>query len=341
MPGVSIALATFNGEKYLASQLESLAAQIRLPFELVVSDDCSDDRTVELVSDFAKRAPFPVRIVSNESRLGYADNFMRAVEHCKADIVAFSDQDDIWEPNKLAVMERLFDDPDVMLAYHNASVIDENAQRIGDLYKPGGGVHVFPPLALEPWSLVAGFTQVFRRRLSRFSALRTASRDPYWPTEHLAHDQWYLLLASVFGSVVRVGEPLARYRQHGGNRFGWENKRSLEAAPGHFLRGDRFVAAAKNRSELLHAMSAGLTVNETARVRDAIAFYDDLHRRLDDRMAVYASPALSTRAKAFHALLRRNAYGRARASARFGWKGLLMDAFGGVLCGPIVKRFFQ
>jgi len=105
MPGVSIALATFNGEKYLVPQLESLAGQSQLPAELIISDDCSVDRTLEIARDFAGRAPFPVRILRNERRIGFRANFMRAVEHCGSDLVAFCDQDDIWEPEKLAVME--------------------------------------------------------------------------------------------------------------------------------------------------------------------------------------------------------------------------------------------
>src|SRR4051812_16300560 len=103
MAGISIALATYNGEKYLSAQLESLALQTRLPAELVVCDDCSTDRTIDIIDEFIARAPFPVRVARNESRLGFVNNFMRAAQGCRADLIAFCDQDDIWEPNKLAV----------------------------------------------------------------------------------------------------------------------------------------------------------------------------------------------------------------------------------------------
>jgi glycosyltransferase involved in cell wall biosynthesis len=338
MPSVSIALATFNGEKYLGPQLESLARQTLLPCELVVTDDRSEDGTTDIVRAFAAHARFPVRLQENPSRLGYRANFMQAADLCVGDLIAYCDQDDIWEPDKLAVMQRMFDDPDVLLAYHNASVIDENGGLVGHFYKPGSGIHRFAPLATDPWSLVAGFTQVFRRGLSRFSALRAASIDPYWPAEHLAHDQWQLFLASVLGSLARVAQPLARYRQHGDNTFGWEDAPWLETAPGHFLRAESFIAAARNRIELLRRMSADLNAGEQARVQAAIVFYEDLQRRLDDRISMYSSAALMTRAKAFRALLRQRAYSHALGSARFGWKGLLMDGFGGVPFGPILKR---
>lgn len=338
MRSVSIALATFNGAKYLGPQLESLARQTTLPSELVITDDRSTDPTGDIIRGFAKGAPFPVRFHENESRRGYRANFMRAVDLCGSDLIAYCDQDDIWEPGKIAIMARLFDGPDVLLAYHNATVIDENEAPIGRLYKGGPGIRRLAPLAPDPWSLVAGFTQVFRRSLVRFSAMHAASVDPYWPAERLAHDQWQLFLASVFGSVVRVAQPLAQYRQHGDNAFGWSDKHWIETTPSHFLRPESFLIAARNRSDLLRRLPDNVTADEQERARDAISFYDELHRRLGDRISIYSSAALKARTMAFRALLRQRAYSRARGAARFGWKGLLMDGFGGVPLGPIMRR---
>jgi hypothetical protein len=338
MPGISIALATFNGEKYLEAQLESLARQAALPAELVITDDASTDRTPEIIGNFAKRAPFPVRFHCNAARLGYRANFMQAAALCGSELIAYCDQDDIWESDKLAVMIPLFDDPDVLLAYHNATVIDRDGETVGQLYGGTSGLRKLAPLEWNPWSLVAGFTQVFRRALQKFSVLHPASVDPFWPAERLAHDQWYLFLASVFGSIVRDARPLVRYRQHGDNTFGWSDKHWLESPPAHFLRTESFIAAARNRAELLQAVSGRLSENEQARAAAAISYYDQLARRLADRASLYASPALTSRAKAFYALLRQDAYNPARGSARFGWKALLMDAYGGVPLGPRLGR---
>ena len=338
MARTSVALATFNGEKYLGAQLESLARQTVLPCELVVTDDRSTDGTINIVREFARNAPFPVHLDENTTRLGYRANFMHATELCKADLIAYCDQDDIWEPEKIAVMEGLFDNPEILLAYHNAVVVSEDGEPIGYLYASGPVVKTFAPLGLEPWSLVTGFTQVFRSSLRRFATVHEASIDPYWPAQRLAHDQWHLFLASVFGSVVRVGQSLVRYRQHGENVFGWENKHSLETAPSHILQPESFIAAARNRSELLRGLRSDLGEEQRSRADRAIAFYDDLARRLDDRMSMYSSAALPARIRKFDTLLRQDAYSRAKGAARFGWKGLLLDAFGGVLLGPVVKR---
>ena len=103
MTSVSVAMATFNGARYVRQQLDSLAVQSHLPSELVITDDCSTDETLELLNNFAANAPFPVFVHQNESRLGYRGNFLHATTLCSSDLVAFCDQDDIWDRCKLEV----------------------------------------------------------------------------------------------------------------------------------------------------------------------------------------------------------------------------------------------
>src|ERR687894_3003245 len=97
----SVAMCTYNGARFVAEQLASVAAQTRPPDELVVCDDGSTDETCRLVEEFAARAPFPVRLFVNERNLGSTRNFGRAVALCEGDLVALSDQDDVWHPEKL------------------------------------------------------------------------------------------------------------------------------------------------------------------------------------------------------------------------------------------------
>jgi rhamnosyltransferase len=340
MPGVSVALATYNGEKYLAPQLESLAGQSTLPAELVISDDRSNDRTVAIAREFSTRAPFPVRIFSNERQLGFRDNFMRAVEHCGSDLIAFCDQDDVWEPEKIAVMERLFDDPDMLLAFHNAMLIDAEGRTIGQLYNGSGGVVTCAPLMRHPWLVVPGFTQMFRRDLTRFSSLHSASRDVDWPGECLAHDRWFYFLASVLGRVAFVRQPLVRYRQHGDNAYGVYTDR--QAHLGRLGRGEEFVrsaaAAAANRAALLRRMQDLLTPQQQERAAQGVVYYGRLQHRLEDRVAVHASPSYFARLRAFFVLVRRGGYGKALGSARFGWSEFVMDAWLAVPFGPRLRR---
>ena len=92
MATVSIALATWNGARFLRDQLASYECQTILPTELVVSDDGSTDRTLEILAEFARSATFPVR---SGERLAFVDNFFRAANACTSQFIAFSDQDDV------------------------------------------------------------------------------------------------------------------------------------------------------------------------------------------------------------------------------------------------------
>ena len=88
-------MCTYNGERFLAAQLASIAKQTRMPDELVVHDDKSSDHTVAILQEFAHSALFPVRIIENPRNLGYAANFEAAIRNCDADLIALADQDDV------------------------------------------------------------------------------------------------------------------------------------------------------------------------------------------------------------------------------------------------------
>ena len=84
---ISIALASYNGEKYILDQLESFASQSKIPDEVIISDDCSNDNTIKLIKQFAKSAPFRVEIYQNETNLGYAQNFNNALSKTNGDLM--------------------------------------------------------------------------------------------------------------------------------------------------------------------------------------------------------------------------------------------------------------
>src|SRR5262245_39471269 len=129
---ISIALCTYNGTKYLSSQLESYLAQTCPPDEVVVCDDCSQDETVSTLNEFAERAPFPVRIFVNERNLGSTKNFEKAISLCSGDIIFLSDQDDAWASNKIERIVEEFDrDSEVGMVFSNAELVDETMQPLG------------------------------------------------------------------------------------------------------------------------------------------------------------------------------------------------------------------
>src|SRR4051812_23010348 len=131
-PTISVALCTFNGAEYLPAQLASIAAQSRLPDELVVHDDASSDGTPALVEAFVAQAPFPVRLHRHAERLGSIRNFDSAIAACAGDLIALSDQDDVWRPDKLRAIARRFDaDAGVGLVFSDADLVDAALRPIG------------------------------------------------------------------------------------------------------------------------------------------------------------------------------------------------------------------
>ena len=255
---ISIAMATYNGAVFLRPQLDSLAAQTHPPAEIVITDDGSTDDTRAIVENFAATVPFPVRFLQNPARLGFRGNFLRAAGLCNGALVACCDQDDIWHSNKLATVSAMFDtDPEILLVYHDAHIFNPDGQRTGFIVPPGRYPSSFAPMTAPPWLISHGFTQTFRRELLAFQDLWPSSLDATVPNERMTHDQWYLFFASVFGRIVRIESPLADYRQHGGNTYGWTNesltrrlRQWLEDRSGLYA---RCRDAAARRAEILDA----------------------------------------------------------------------------------------
>ena len=226
MRSVSIAMATFNGQHLIQRQLDSLVAQTHKPAELVITDDQSSDDTISVVEAFSRTAPFPVRVFRNETRLGYRKNFMHAASLCKSELIAFCDQDDYWHPQKVAVCTKPFSNPDTLLVYHNADIVTHDGVNIGSLSERAPKQRVLPPLSSGPWLHALGFTEVFRRSLLQLDDLWPQSLDQDRSGEPLAHDQWVFFLASVFGTIVYIDDPLVSYVQHGANTYGWGGRRA-------------------------------------------------------------------------------------------------------------------
>jgi glycosyltransferase involved in cell wall biosynthesis len=224
---ISVALCTYNGERFLAEQLESFLSQQRLPDEVVICDDQSSDSTLDIVRRFAEHAPFCVRPLSNKSNLGSTRNFSQAIELCRGDIIALADQDDVWLPNKLAALERsLRDDAGVGFAFSDAEMVDSQLRPIG--YRLWDAVRFYPH---ERRCFVHG--QAFEKLLRRYRvtgatmAFRSRFKDMIVPIpQDWVHDAWIALLIAAIAPCVLIDEPLLKYRQHAGQQLG-EKKRSL------------------------------------------------------------------------------------------------------------------
>lgn len=132
---ISIAMCTYNGERYLREQLDSLSRQTCRPLELVICDDGSTDKTLQIIQDFTATAPFPVYLHVNPTNLGYADNFLKAAGLCQGEWVAFSDQDDVWMPEKIERVEQVikqYGDDDLVMVGHTSLLSDAQLSLTGN-----------------------------------------------------------------------------------------------------------------------------------------------------------------------------------------------------------------
>lgn len=233
MPGmsritISIAMATYNGEKYISEQLHSLAKQSHLPMELVVGDDGSTDATVDIVKDFRRRAPFPVHIHRNEVNLGYARNFLTTAKRCQGDWIAFCDQDDVWLPNKLAesalAIQRT---PDCNMVLQNAFLCDSELTVRGRRF-PGllaGGV--YGQASQYGFWVWPGFLKTIPRGMIDLLSDERLPRSWFAKDGELTHDKWTCLIANALGGIVVLDEPVALYRRHEAALTGQYNRQSF------------------------------------------------------------------------------------------------------------------
>lgn len=327
---VSIAMATYNGAVHLERQLASLAAQSCPPLELVVNDDRSTDATVDLLRAFAARASFPVRIEVNAERLGWRANFLAASERCIGTLIAFCDQDDDWYPGKLACVTAPFDDPEVLLVFHDADLVDASGVRYGTLWPPRQVTGRIARLSRPtPWSNPLGLTQVFRRSLTRFNDLWADSIDHYAPPHRAAHDQWFYFLATNLGDVIALPERLLGYRQHGANAVGWnETPSSARPVVDEVMRSIGMLTAFV--AVLRRAEAREVDVDMRQRLAAAARRNGELLDRLQMRLTLHRTPGIVDRLRAAAALHRRRAY-----APPDGWglgrRALLVDARVGLM----------
>jgi len=202
-------MATYNGEAHLPRQLETLADQTVAPRELVVRDDGSTDRTVEILREFAAGAPFPVTVDAGGERLGYAQNFVAAARQCSGEVLCFADQDDAWRPRKLETVA--------------------DAVRRGE---PHAVFHDFALVAADGTQLEPSAYACLRRRgLSRAVAIKGCTLGVTrefvelwdWPAADtsVSHDFWVALLATAFGQRSNLEAVLIDHRLHDEQASGW------------------------------------------------------------------------------------------------------------------------
>ena len=190
---ISVAMATYNGSRYLCEQLESLASQECLPCELVVCDDGSTDETVSILEDFSRRA----------------------ASLCSGDFISFCDQDDVWLANKLKdAYEAISENSEVQLVLQNAYICNERLERSSRVFPDSIPPGLYGKESQFGFWVWLGFLQTFRASLLEGIAGVARPRNYYPFHKVLSHDKLTCLLANAFGGIFVLPRPAALYRRH-------------------------------------------------------------------------------------------------------------------------------
>jgi len=222
-PAIDILLATYNGEKYLPEQIQSILDQTYVHWRLLVRDDGSTDGTPDVIRAFAQKYPNKIVLLADDQRRrGACGNFGVLLGHATSDYVMFCDQDDVWLPHKIETtfqkmkaMEKAYGRTLPLLVYTDMKVVDDGLNNITYSYWkhqsfcPKNGARLSRQLVSN---VIVGCTVMMNRKLLELSLPM--------PEDALMHDWWFGLVAACFGRCQYLSEPTVLYRQHAHNAVG-------------------------------------------------------------------------------------------------------------------------
>jgi len=210
MPEVSVALCTYNGERFLPEQLESILNQDYANItEIVCVDDNSNDGTWKILQEYASKYNM-FRIFQNDSNLGFNKNFEKAIKLTTKQYIAISDQDDIWYPGKISKLVDAIKNN--LMSYSDNEYIDSNGNLIGKKFSDFRNLKTCTScLNFVLYNGISGHTALINKELLKY-ALPFSDAIPF--------DYWLAFHATQYGVIPYVNESLVGYRQHENNVFG-------------------------------------------------------------------------------------------------------------------------
>lgn len=198
--GISVCIATYNGEKYIKEQLNSILTQLNSDDEVIISDDSSTDSTLDIVRGFKDER---IKIYADNKFHSPVFNFENAILKAKGDYIFLSDQDDIWVNNKVSVMMEYLQKYDLVCS--DCYVVDSELNIIRDSVKGllPCKTGLIQNLIINSYS---GSRMAFSRKILNYAL-------PF-PPKIAMHDIWIALIAEIFGKTYFIDQPLIKYRRH-------------------------------------------------------------------------------------------------------------------------------
>jgi len=284
---ISVCMCTYNGERFLREQLDSIRMQTLTPDEVVICDDASTDNTVSLIREFINKYGLQEnwRLICNEENKGYPANFYACMGECRGELVFPADQDDIWKPEKLEKMVRIMEaHPEISVLSCCLRAVDEKGQKLKGLLAPKecntGEIHeisISEVLHKDCW---AGMTLVYRNDFYR--RIKSQVQDSGLP-----HDRALWTLAADENGFYQVDETLVCHRRHEQNTCQEEHR------IGKLMRYERKLQEIQVYMEYMRGF-LDERVRITAPTKEAVqrklerlqVRYDNLHERKISKILV-------------------------------------------------------
>lgn len=273
---ITVLLSSYNGERFIAEQIDSILSQT-IPVRLIVSDDGSDDGTWDTLEKYAQNYPNRIEIIRNSGRRGAAYNFIHLSMTYKDDYLMFADQDDVWMKDKaertLAFMreqESKYGKGTPVMVYTDMKVVSENLNVISDSYmkmmNADFGRNKLHQVMAQ--NTAAGCTCMYNRAL--------AGLINEEPSFMVMHDWWLALIAVCFGHIAALEEPTILYRQHQRNFMGAKAVTTLSYKLDRFLHGGNDIRKAVGETytqakSFLSVFGGGLTPEQISLLEDYAA----------------------------------------------------------------------
>lgn len=216
---VAVVMSTYNGEKYLAEQLDSIFSQTGVDVSLFVRDDGSTDGTHAILAEYAeKHGNMTVELAQN---VGVGNSFMNALYDVPDtfDYYAFADQDDIWLENKLIEAIKLLQSSGKALYASNQENVDKDGNSLGMRWEKDDKRVYLTPVGILNVNVICGCTMVFDNKF--FQLIVRAEKRP--SSEVLLsknHDGWIAMVAAIMDDMIFDYRSFIKYRQHGNNVVG-------------------------------------------------------------------------------------------------------------------------
>ena len=235
---IDILLATYNGEEYINEQIDSILNQTYSNFRLLISDDNSTDKTLEILRDYEKKDD-RIKVFENKENKGVVKNFEFLLKKVESDLYMLSDQDDVWYENKIEETYRKLKEDDADLVFTDLEVVDEKLNTIYSSMNNYKGLTRKINKTIGSYKLVYLYNVITGCTiLSKKKYIKDILPLPN-DTKNLLHDMWIGLVISLKGKISYLNKPTIKYRQHGTNEIGTKKvssqMNSIQEIRNHFI----------------------------------------------------------------------------------------------------------